>query len=363
MTGTDPVVPEVAYRPRGPESYDPGIGLVGCGGVTKHHLNAYREAGYDVRAFCDLDRKRAEKRRDTYYPNADVYADHHELLAREDVEVVDVATHPTVRAPLVEDAIDAGKHVLSQKPFVLDLDVGDGLVERAAEEGVRLAVNQNGRWAPHFSYVRNAAKQGLLGEVVDVDCGVHWDHDWIAETPFDDVEHVITFDFGIHWYDLLSCLRDDPVRVYASTARSPAQNATPSLLAQVQVEYDDAQASLTFGGNTRYRTGSRTFVGGTEGSVESTGAIVSCGPTSGEQTVTLEIADGTVVPALDGQWFPTGFQGSMAELLRAIEEDREPTHSGRDNLQSLELCFAAVESATRNDSVEPGTVRTLPGSD
>ena len=53
-------------------------------------------------------------------------------------------------------AIDAGKHILSQKPFVVDLDVGEELVAQAEARGVKLAVNQNGRWAPHFSYMRQA---------------------------------------------------------------------------------------------------------------------------------------------------------------------------------------------------------------
>ena len=63
-----------------------------------------------------------------------------------------------------------------------------------------------------------------------------------------------------------------------------------------------------------------------------------------------------------GCWFPDGFHGAMGELLRAIEEDREPTNSARDNLRSLELCFAAVASAEIRRPVDPGTVRRLPGS-
>jgi predicted dehydrogenase len=58
--------------------------------------------------------------------------------------------------------------VLSQKPFVLDLDVGERLCERAAKRGVRLAINQNGRWAPHLACMREAVIAGLIGEVIGV---------------------------------------------------------------------------------------------------------------------------------------------------------------------------------------------------
>ena len=50
----------------------------------------------------------------------------------------------------------------------------------------------------------------------------------------------------------------------------------------------------------------------------------------------------------------------MGELLCAIEADREPTHSARNNLKSLELCFAALKSADTGQPVKPGSVRALP---
>ena len=74
----------------------------------------------------------------------------------------------------------------------------------------------------------------------------------------------------------------------------------------------------------------------------------------------VEIDDGSVDVPLEGCWFDSGFQGTMGELLCAIEEDREPSHSARNNLRSLELCFAALQSAETGQPVEPGSVRSLP---
>jgi len=65
-------------------------------------------------------------------------------------------------------------------------------------------------------------------------------------------------------------------------------------------------------------------------------------------------------PKLVGAWFPDGFHGAMAELLSSIEAGREPMNSARNNLASLELCFAAVASAERGRPVVPGAVRKLP---
>src|ERR1041384_5932893 len=78
--------PPVPYRPRDPKRYRPGIALIGCGGISKWHLTAYRAAGYRVLALCDVALERARHRRDEFYPDATATDDVEELLSRDDIE-------------------------------------------------------------------------------------------------------------------------------------------------------------------------------------------------------------------------------------------------------------------------------------
>ena len=347
---------ELPYRPRDPENYRPAIGLIGCGGISEMHLRAYQNAGYKVVALCSRSRENVDRRRDEFFPQADTYLDYRDLLARDDIEVVDITTHPQERVPIIEAALDAGKHILSQKPFVVDLDIGLALVDRAEACGVYLAVNQNGRWAPHFSYLRHALSAGLLGALCSANFSVHWDHRWIAGTPFEAVEDLVLYDFGIHWFDMAAVLLTGrPVlSVYASVARSPGQGVRPPLLAQVSIQCADAQIALFFNGATSVGQRDRTYVAGTLGSFE------SIGPDLTDQSAILHTRDGVMRPALQGTWFNEGFHGAMAELLCAIAEKREPQHGARGNLHSLALCFAAVASSRSGQAVVPGQVRCLP---
>jgi len=197
---------------------------------------------------------------------------------------------------------------------------------------------------------------GLIGTVHGVHCNVHWDHNWIGDTPIDDVEHVVLYDFGIHWFDIVCCLVDGPPeRVSASCGPSPSQTATPPLLGSATVEFENARATLVFDGDTTLGPEDRTVVTGGEGTLKSEG------PDLEEQTVTVYTEAGYATPALEGAWFPDGFHGAMAELLSAVGEDCEPDNSGRNNLQSLELCFAAVASAKDHEPKVPGEVRTRRG--
>lgn len=347
---------ELPYKPRDPQHYRPKIGLIACGGITISHLNAYTQAGYNVVALCDLIEERAKERQAKYYPDAFVTTDYRRVLEREDIEVVDIATHPHDRFPLIEDSLKAGKHVLSQKPFVLDLEVGEHLVALAKAQNRKLAVNQNGRWAPHFSYIRETLKAGLIGDLVSLHFGCHWDHSWVKGTQFEKIRDLILYDFAIHWFDIISHLLGDrtPTKVYATRNLALGQEIVPPLLAQAMIEFPGGQASLVFDAAVKRGNLDRTYIAGTEGS------IVSTGPDLGSQVMTITTASGQFTPHLEGHWFPTGFHGTMGELLRSIEEDREPINSAEENLKSLALCFAAIASATDGEPKVPGLVRKLP---
>ena len=346
------------YLPRSPRNYSPGIALVGCGGITKYHLQAYAAAKFRVVALCDVVREAAEKRRDEYFPEAAVFTDYRELLdARRTSKSSTSRRIPRSASRSSPTASRPEKHVLSQKPFVLDLDEGERLADLADKHGVLLAVNQNARWAPHFSYIREAVKAGLVGEVASVHCGVHWDHSWVRGTAFERVYHLILYDFAIHWFDLLATLMGEQrptagVRLdgevadaghHAGAAGPGRRSSTPA-----RRRRSCSTATRQFGPHDH------VYVAGTHGTLR------SFGPSVNRQTVELIRDGGAYRPELVGSWFPDGFHGTMGELLCAIEERREPSHSARGNLRSLELCFAAVASAMRHEPVEPGSVRKLP---
>lgn len=350
--------PDVRYSPPLPKSTGHGIGLVGAGGISEFHLRSYRRCGYPVRAIVSRSLEDAKKRRDEFFPEADVYDDYRKILDRNDITVIDATPHPTDRLPILRDAINAGKHVLSQKPFVLDLENGRELVRLAKQQDVHLAVNQNGRWAPHFSYLRNAIKQGLIGDVTTIDFSLQWDQTWIAGTPaFEDINHLILFDFGVHWFDITNCLMGSrrAESVFAEVQRFDQQVYRPPAIASAIIRYPEAQIRMSFHGHTRLGEEDVTTVVGTQGTLRSRGPGLNDQP---EMQVFLE--GGQCRIPLEGCWFDAGFDGAMGELLCAIEQHREPNHNAVDNLHSLELCFAAVRSADTGLPVTVGVAQTVP---
>ena len=144
-----------------------------------------------------------------------------------------------------------------------------------------------------------------------------------------------------------------PQTVSASVTRTAFQSAKPPFLAQAILSYDAAQARIGFNAHTTWGQEDRTVISGDRGTLR------CFGPSFNNQSVGLWTADGHCRPPLDGCWFDNGFQGTMCELLCAIEQGREPANAARQNLASLAVCFAAVASADSGAPVAPNSVQRL----
>lgn len=338
------------YRPRPPENAAAfGIGLVGCGGIARGaHLPAYRQFGYRVVACCDVREEAAlAAQREFGIPFATTRLE--ELLARPEVTIVDLAVHAHQRRPLVEQIAAAGKPILSQKPFAMNWEDARSMVEVCERAGVPLMVNQQARWAPVHRAIRLLIERGFLGHVYSL---LHLNRGFQDEPGSWHValENFNIVDHGIHYIDLARYfIGRTPVRVKATTTLVPGQAAVSPMIYTILGEYPpEAKVMTTLHFNNIVAAGPlhryEWFVDGTEGSL--------CASSSELAIAFKEEPHRKHVFAIQGRWFPEAFGGSMGELMRALTEGREPETSGRDNLNSLAIAYAAVESSQTGRAVE-----------
>ena len=335
----------LAYRPAFPAGYSPGVGIVGCGGVARDwHLPAYERYGVDVVGVYDRLPEATSGVRDAFPFVERVFVSLDELLADPRVDIVDIATGPEVRLELIARAVEAGKHVLAQKPLALDVEDARAVVEEAERRGCKVAVNQNGRWSPPWRIATLLIEQGAIGDVIAVTHVLDRPLPPLVGTHFEEIEHFTIFDFFVHWIDISRCWLDGKrvSGVRAHEYRPPDQSAglrTP-IAAWVEILYQDgANAMIRSIGDARTKRPSCPFwVHGTEGTIR--GSVLL-----GSDFVELERDGVTSRFALEGAWNPDGFAGTLAELADAIAEDREPFNSARHNLLSLAITLAACRSA------------------
>jgi predicted dehydrogenase len=335
----------LAYRPTFPPGYRPGLGLVGCGDIARSwHLPAYAEYGVHVVGVYDPAPEATDGICDRFPFVRRVFPSLGELLVDEEIEIVDVATGPDVRPELIRRALDAGKHVLAQKPLALDLRAARQLAEEAEERGVRVAVNQNGRWSPPWRIATLLIEHGDIGDVLAVTHLLDRPLPPLVGTHFDELDHFVIYDYFVHWIDICRCWLDGKTvqAVRALDYRTPDQptEAKSPWAAWVEIHYaDGASALIRSVGEARTKRPSCSFwVHGTEGTIR--GSVLL-----GSDFVELERNGVSSRYAFEGAWYPDGFAGTLGELVTSIAEKREPFNSARHNLLSLQMTLAACRSA------------------
>ena len=144
------------------------IGIVGCGGIAngKHlpSLKAINRA--DIVAFCDLISERAEKACAEYgAEGAKTYTDYHRLLEDKSIDVVYVLTPNRMHAQVSIDALNAGKHVMCEKPMAKTAADARAMVEAAKKSGKKLTIGYQHRHKPEARYLKSVIERGDLGDI------------------------------------------------------------------------------------------------------------------------------------------------------------------------------------------------------
>ena len=142
-------------------------GIVGCGGIANgKHLPAMKKSGlYEIVAFCDIIRERAEKAKKEYgTEDAKVFEDYQELI-KEDLDVVYVTTPNRSHAEISIAAMEAGKDVMCEKPMAKNYAEAQKMVETSEKTGRILNIGYQNRYRPDSLYLKEMCKADELGEI------------------------------------------------------------------------------------------------------------------------------------------------------------------------------------------------------
>ena len=183
-----------------------GLGLIGCGAFGRFCLEAFAELdSVRLAAVADVRPEAAEQFARDF--NVPAHADPAELIARDDVQLVHVATPPSTHYELVTAAVGAGKHVLCEKPLAVTVKQADEMLAGARRAGVIAPVNFVLRYNPTTDAVKAVIDSGVLGQVLGAqltncasDSNLGPDH-WFWNR---DVSGGLFIEHGVHFFDLYS---------------------------------------------------------------------------------------------------------------------------------------------------------------
>jgi len=143
------------------------VGIIGCGGIAKgKHLPALAQVrGAELAAFCDIILERAEEAAAEYAPKSRAYTNYKDLLADHSIDVVHVLTPNKSHAEITVDALNAGKHVMCEKPMAKTSKEAQEMVDAAKKNKKLLTIGYQNRQTPENLYLKKAIERGDLGEI------------------------------------------------------------------------------------------------------------------------------------------------------------------------------------------------------
>jgi predicted dehydrogenase len=349
---------DLSYKPKLGKKIDYRIGVIGCGGIVQSsHLPAYRIAGFRVSGLWNrtVETARAVAAR---FDVANVFSSWQELINSRDVEVVDISLPPHLQPEVAIAAAAAGKHIMIQKPMAVTYGDALRIVAAARENGVKLAVNQNGRWDPAIRACRTLISRGLLGTrltaFIELRTMQPWQSFWEDRAIY---TQLMILGMSVHHLDQFRFLFGEPDYVTALTGRYPGQKWEGDTIAHYQLQYGDGffASGLDDGSTWTRDYGIRFRFTGTDGVLK--GTIGWPDATYSTLQFTSKKMDGWWhEPIFETKWFPDAFIGTMGDLFQAIETSGEPGISGADNLKTLQLVFACYKSAKERRAIRPAEI-------
>ncbi|MPW26972.1 gfo/Idh/MocA family oxidoreductase [Alkalibaculum sp. M08DMB] len=158
--------------------------IVGCGRISYKHvealINNYEDA--ELVAVCDIIENKAIERKKQYecYTKNNkvvVYTDYIQMLKKENIDVVSIASESGYHAKHAIDCINNGTHVLVEKPMALSLTDADDMILTAKKKGKKICISHQNRFNPPIQKLKRAIDEGRFGKIINGTARILWTRD------------------------------------------------------------------------------------------------------------------------------------------------------------------------------------------
>lgn len=326
------------------------VGVIGCGSIAKfRHLPEYMaNKKVEIVAVCDIVVERAEKMAEEYFARA--FTDYREVLKLEAIDAISVCLPNYLHAPVSIDALNAGKHVICEKPMATSKEEAEAMIEAAKINDKKLMIAHNQRFVASHQKAKEIIESGKLGKIYSFKTTFGhpgpegWSVDGAGSWFFNKEKAFIGAmgDLGVHKADLMRYLLGEFTEVGAFIETSAKQNTDVDDNA-VCILRTESGIIGTLAASWAYMSGgdNSTIIYGEKGTLR-----LEADP---EYSLIEEYRDGSVVyHKLDK--IQTNEEGGQStshvinHFVESIVENKEPLINGEEGMKSLQIILAALES-------------------
>jgi D-apiose dehydrogenase len=330
--------------------------VIGCGFFAVNHLHGWRDTkGAQIVAICDQSPGRLKIAGEQFGITAR-YSNAADMLAKEKLDFVDIATTAPSHRALAELAAGHGLAVICQKPFAPTLRDAKAIVAACDKAGVLLMVHENFRWQSPLQRVKAILDAGEIGEIFWGRVSFRSAYDVFSGQPYlAEGERFIVEDLGIHALDIARFLFGDVYDVSARITRVN-QNIKGEDVATVMLNHGKGLTSIvdcSYATQLEEELFPQTLleIDGREGTLR-LGANYRLTVTAKGKTRHVDVSP-RLLPWASRPWH--NIQESVALIeqhwVDCLKSKTEPQTSGRDNIKTFALVEAVYQSAMRGHTV------------
>ena len=333
--------------------------IVGCGRISYKHVEGLCENKEldNLVATCDVKVELAEAKAKEYVEKmgdssikVGTYKDYKEMLEKEDIDVVTIATESGYHAEIAIYCMNKGKHVIVEKPMAMSIDDANEMIKVAKENNVKLSVAHQNRFNKPVQKLREAVEGDKFGRIMNGTARILWrrDDNYYKQAPWRgtwDLDGGTLMNQCIHNIDLLQWMIGSEVeRVYAEadTFRNPIEGED---FGAIVIRFKNGAIGIVEGSAVVYPKNLEETLSifGTEGTVVIGGLAVNELKTWRFDGEDEEAAKSDLQVKIDSV-YGKGHTPLFKDVIEAINDNRKPYVSGEDAIVPLSIILAAYKS-------------------
>jgi D-apiose dehydrogenase len=332
--------------------------LIGCGFFAINHLHGWRDAkGAEIIAICDSNPERLQKVGEEFAISRR-YRDAAEMLAKEKLDFVDIATTLPSHRSLVELAAAHKIPVICQKPFAKNLDDARAMVRACEAAGVPLMVHENFRWQTPIQAVKRILQSGEIGKPFWGRVSFRSAFDVFSGQPYlAEGERFIVEDLGIHALDIARFLFGE-VQSLAATITRVNPKIKGEDVATVLMDHGQGLTTImdcSYSSQLEDELFPQTLIeiDGAEGTLRLSAGYrlsITCKGKTRREDVSP-----TLLPWASKPWH--NIQESVSAIEQhwtdCLHQNLPPQTSGRDNFNTMSLVESVYQSASKASRIAP----------
>ncbi len=331
--------------------------IIGCGRISYKHVEGIiNNLDFcDLVAACDIVREHAVAKKNDYESKVkgaevSVYEDYKEMLDKEDIDIVTIATESGYHPEIAIYAMNKGKHVIVEKPMALSIEDADKMIACAKKNNVKLSVCHQNRFNRPIQKLRNAVTDNMFGRLINGTARILWNRnmDYYKQAPWRgtwELDGGTLMNQCIHNIDLLQWMLGGEVDTVYAQCDTFLRDIEGEDFGAIMIRFKNGAIGLVEGSACVYPKNLEETLSifGEKGTVAIGGLAVNELETwrfEGEDEDKIKEELKVKIDNVYGH----GHTPLFKDVIDAIHEDRQPLISGEEGKKAMSIILAAYKS-------------------